>query len=333
MDGFGTRSLGSPERDALIPHIWSTLFLVVPAVSTTFASMARMFSKVGPAEFGWLLVDEAGQALPQAAVGALMRTKRAVVVGDPIQIEPVVILPDQLTDAICLKFGIDPTVFNAPAASAQTLADSATEYFGRFETKYGSREVGVPLLVHRRCGEPMFTISNSIAYENLMVQAKPAGQSAIRDCLGPSRWIDANGRGQDKWCQAEGEVVLDCLRRLRASGCVPDIYVVTPFVVVQDRLRELLRRNGVLEGWVDDPYGWVRERIGTVHTVQGREAEAVIFVLGAPEAIQRGARGWAGGKPNLLNVAVTRAKEAVYVIGNRELWKQAGVFQILDRLM
>ncbi|WP_397517413.1 hypothetical protein [Rhizobium ruizarguesonis] len=98
-------------------------------------------------------------------------------------------------------------------------------------------------------------------------------------------------------CQAEGDVVVDCLRRLRASGCVPNIYIVTPFVVVQDRLRELLRRDGVLESWVDDPYSWVRERIGTVHTVQGREAEAVIFVLGAPEAAQRGARGWAGGSP------------------------------------
>jgi len=333
MDGFGTRSLGSPERDAFIPHLWSTLFLVVPAVSTTFASVARMFSKVGPAELGWLLVDEAGQALPQAAVGALMRTKRAVVVGDPIQIEPVVILPDHLTDAICLKFGVDPTIFNAPTASAQTLADSATEYFGTFETKYGAREVGVPLLVHRRCSDPMFAISNSIAYENLMVQAKSAGPSAIRDCLGKSRWIDVQGRGQDKWCQAEGDVVVDCLRRLRASGCIPNVYIVTPFVVVQDRLRELLRRDGLLEGWVDDPYSWVRERIGTVHTVQGREAEAVIFVLGAPEAAQRGARGWAGGRPNLLNVAITRAKETVYVVGNRELWKQAGVFQVLDQLL
>jgi energy-coupling factor transporter ATP-binding protein EcfA2 len=332
MDGFGTRSLGTPERDALIPHLWSTLFLVVPAVSTTFASVARMFAKIGPGEFGWLLVDEAGQALPQAAVGAVMRTKRTVVVGDPIQIEPVVILPDQLTDAICLRFGVEPLTFNPPTASAQTLADSATEYFGTFET-FGTREVGVPLLVHRRCSDPMFTISNSIAYENLMVQAKPQMQSTIRDCLGQSRWIDVEGRGQDKWCQAEGEVVLDCLRRLRASGCAPDIYIVTPFVVVQDRLRELLRRDGLLEGWMSDPYNWVRERIGTVHTVQGREAEAVIFVLGAPEAAQRGARGWAGGRPNLLNVAVTRAKEAVYVVGNRELWKSAGVFQMLDRLL
>ncbi|WP_210242189.1 MULTISPECIES: AAA domain-containing protein [unclassified Mesorhizobium] len=57
------------------------------------------------------------------------------------------------------------------------------------------------------------------------------------------------------------------------------------------------------------------ERVGTVHTVQGREAEAIFFILGAPNAEQRGARGWAGGRPNLLNVAVTRAKEVVYVIG------------------
>src|SRR5690606_31538688 len=33
MDGFGVRSLGNAERDALIPHLWSTLFLLVPVVS------------------------------------------------------------------------------------------------------------------------------------------------------------------------------------------------------------------------------------------------------------------------------------------------------------
>ena len=180
MDGFGVRSLGNAERDALIPHLWSTLFLLVPVVSTTFASVARMFGRIDPEEFGWLLIDEAGQALPQAAVGALMRTRRAVVVGDPIQIEPVVVLPDQLTEAMCHQFGIDPLIYNPPGASAQTLADSATEYFGTFETKFGTREVGVPLLVHRRCDEPMFSVSNMIAYENLMVQAKTVKASAIR---------------------------------------------------------------------------------------------------------------------------------------------------------
>jgi hypothetical protein len=45
---------------------------------------------------------------------------------------------------------------------------------------------------------------------------------------------------------------------------------------------------------------------------------------------QAGARNWAGGRPNLLNVAVTRAKEALYVVGNRQLWRRAGLFRELD---
>jgi superfamily I DNA and/or RNA helicase len=292
-----------------------------------------MFRSIGPCEFGWLLVDEAGQALPQAAVGALLRTQRAIVVGDPIQIEPIVVLPDQLTEAMCQQFGIDPLFYNAPGASTQTLADSATEYFGSFETRFGTREVGVPLLVHRRCDEPMFSISNAIAYENQMVQAKAPGKSPIRDVLGSSRWIHIEGHGQEKWCKQEGNAVVDFVRQIRTAGCAADFYVVTPFVVVQDRMRELLRASGVLDGWVEKPDAWVYERVGTVHTVQGREAEAVFFVLGAPEDAQRGARAWAGGRPNLLNVAVTRAQDALYVVGNRKLWKTAGVFQTLDEYL
>jgi superfamily I DNA and/or RNA helicase len=95
-------------------------------------------------------------------------------------------------------------------------------------------------------------------------------------------------------------------------------------------MRALIRQSGILEGWVNDIASWPYERVGTVHTVQGREAEAVIFLLGAPNPDQRGARSWAGSKPNLLNVAITRAKEAIYVVGNREQWKVAGHFQKLS---
>lgn len=78
-----------------------------------------------PAALGWLLVDEAGQASPQQAVGALMRAGRAIVVVDPIQVPPVVLLPERLTNAICRSFGVDAGRFAAPAASVQTLADDA----------------------------------------------------------------------------------------------------------------------------------------------------------------------------------------------------------------
>jgi superfamily I DNA and/or RNA helicase len=118
---------------------------------------------------------------------------------------------------------------------------------------------------------------------------------------------------------------------IQAGAKPDDLYVITPFVIIQDRLRQIVRENGVLDGWVVDTWRWTNERIGTVHTVQGREAEAVILVLGAPHPAQTGARGWAGGRPNLLNVAVTRAKEVICVIGNRQLWREAGLFRELDK--
>ena len=151
LDNYGTKSFDNPEKDSLITDLWATFFLVVPVVSTTFASVSKMFSRIGQEDLGWLLIDEAGQALPQAAVGAVLRSKRAVVVGDPLQIEPIVVLPESLTEKICENFTVDPELYNPPFASAQTLADRATGYLGSFETPFGTREVGVPLLVHRRC--------------------------------------------------------------------------------------------------------------------------------------------------------------------------------------
>ncbi len=320
-------------RRALIPDLWTSLFLVVPMVSTTLAAVDRMLHDLPPQSLGWLLVDEAGQALPQAAVGALMRTRRSLVIGDPMQIEPIVPLPDTLTTAICRHMGVEPEQYAAPVASVQTLADAASPYVSEFQTRTGSREVGVPLLVHRRCAEPMFSISNAVAYANLMVAAKEQTTSSVRDTLGPSTWFHVEGSPEEKWCPEEGQEVLRLLRGLAAKGLVkPDVFVITPFRIVQDRLRQLVRENSVLMDLgveENERRKWAEDRIGTVHTVQGREAEAVIFVLGAPSPAQVGARNWAGGRPNLLNVAVSRAKEALYVIGNRRLWREAGLFSSL----
>lgn len=319
MNVFSAGPMHGESKRKLLGDLWSTLFLVVPVVSTTFASVDRMLGDLPPRAMGWLLIDEAGQALPQAAVGAVMRAKRSIVVGDPLQIPPVVTLPDRLTSEICKFFKVNREAWAAPDASAQTLADRATRFQAAFRSDQGPRRVGVPLLVHRRCQEPMFGISNWIAYDGQMVYATESyGEGAISPVLGPTKWIDVDGDAESKWCPAEGEEVVSLLKRLVDAGVAkPDVFIITPFRIVDQEMRRRLERESGI-------YEWMKNRVGTIHTVQGREAEAVILILGAPRASQNGARSWAAGMPNILNVAVSRAKQNLYVVGSHGAWSGVG---------
>jgi hypothetical protein len=327
MDIFSGGPPQDEEKRKLLGDLWSTLFLVVPVLSTTFASVERMLGDLPVGSIGWLLIDEAGQALPQAAVGAIMRAKRSIVVGDPLQIPPVVTLPERLNAEFCKFFKIDKPVWAPPDASAQTLADRASRFQAAFRSDQGPRRVGVPLLVHRRCQEPMFGISNRIAYDGQMVHAPGLHNAGrIGSALGSSVWFDLNGEADSKWCPAEGEFVVTLLKKIVRAGITePDLFIITPFRIVAQELRRVLEREALLLSALKvDIREWLTDRVGTIHTVQGREADSVILVLGAPKASQNGARNWAAGTPNILNVAVSRAKQNLYVVGSRGAWSGVG---------
>ena len=51
----------------------------------------------------WVIVDEASQATPQSALLLMQKTKRLIVVGDPMQLRPVVTLPESLSELLCGK--------------------------------------------------------------------------------------------------------------------------------------------------------------------------------------------------------------------------------------
>ncbi|MFN3877347.1 MAG: DEAD/DEAH box helicase [Brevundimonas sp.] len=326
MDVFSGGPPQDPAKRALLGELWSTLFMVTPVLSTTFASVERMLGDLPPDSLGWLLVDEAGQALPQAAIGAVMRARRAIIVGDPLQIPPVVTLPERLNVEIADFFKIHRPSWLAPEASTQIVADRVSPFQAAFKSDVGPRQVGIPLLVHRRCQEPMFSISNRIAYDGQMVHTPGQKVSAIGDGLGPSTWHDIDGDADSKWSPDEGEQVVSLLHKIAAAGIRnPDVFVITPFRIVAQELRARLKGERELFAQFGvDIDEWLTDRVGTIHTVQGREAEAVILVLGAPKASQNGARAWAAGTPNILNVAVSRAKQRLYVVGSHGAWRGVG---------
>jgi hypothetical protein len=305
------------SREA-IRSAWASLFMVVPVLSSTFASFARSFGSLGAGEIGWLLVDEAGQASPQAAVGALWRSRRAVLVGDPLQLQPIVSVSDAVLEHMRTRYGVE-THWLPNRQSAQTLADEATSW-GKMLGPAGRKKwVGLPLVVHRRCDRPMYELANRIAYDGAMVYGTiaPPPDKETKASL-PSGWLHTAGPSMANWVPAEGHVLRQLLAILRGDGVAnDDIAVITPFKAVRQRLGGYLPAKMVH---------------GTIHTMQGKESAVVVLVLGGNTNAD-GARNWAVSEPNLLNVAATRAKRRFYVIGDIDDWKRRQLFcDVMDLL-
>ena len=153
-------------------ELWRLLFMIFPCVSTTLASVERMCASMPPGCLGHAVIEEAGQATPQSVLGVLMRSKRAMIIGDERQLEPVVIIPDALER--CLAEGLEPALkkrFSPLSSSAQAVADTLNPFGTLLQEEGGSGVwLGCPLYLHRRCSSPMFEIANSIAYGGMMIQ-------------------------------------------------------------------------------------------------------------------------------------------------------------------
>lgn len=335
--------------------LWRDLFTIVPVVTTTFASAGRMLADFGPDDLGTVVIDEAGQAPAYQAVPLLSQARRAVIVGDPQQLEPVVTLDPELLQGVMGSAGLD-TRWSPDYASVQHLADAASQVGTEITSAGGSAWVGLPLRAHFRCANPMFDIANRISYDGQMVlQREPEAKSV--STLGGigSMWIDTPLAPEDKhWGTADAERLIGLLER-EAPSTELDVFVIAPFreaVVGASKAVRSLDRRAATSSTVAapcDPHqcsppadmagalgqrapttwaDWAKDHVGTIHTFQGREAKTVILVLAA--SVERpGARRWAANKPNLLNVAVTRAKERLIVIGNREAWSKLTYFDVL----
>lgn len=300
----------TPEQ---LKAAWDWVNFAIPVISTTFASFGKMFSFMKDENIANLFIDEAGQATPLQAVGAVMRSKRIMAVGDPDQIEPVLTLDSNMLSLIRKNYEISEKFLSAES-SVQTLVDCCSKYGYYKKCNDGDMWIGIPLWVHRRCKDPMFSISNKISYGDKMVLAKEC-----RGSIGKAKWIDIKGVAIDKYVAEQGDWLKQELDKKEIDK--DKVYVISPFrnVVTQIKKLKILKDSNV----------------GTVHTFQGKETSIVYLVLGADHQSKSSA-AWAVSKPNIINVAATRAKDEFYIIGDKQLYKSLAsrtieqTFEVLD---
>ncbi|MCL2102110.1 MAG: AAA domain-containing protein, partial [Fibromonadales bacterium] len=310
------------DREMAYGCLLNTLFFVVPVISTTFASVRSFLDGIQPDDLGILVVDESGQATPQSALGAIWRTQKAIVVGDPLQVEPIMTTPIELYQ----RFADDndlPSAYRIPELSVQMLADAQNPYGGAREINGHQLWLGCPLVVHRRCIEPMFSMSNQIAYSGRMFYKTASPKSETRFLLDKSVWFDVPGKeigSKNHTVPGQIDLVASLLTKAVIQfGDLPDLYIITPFTSVRRSLKQKLRpllKELLAEVDANDIDDWLKNNCGTIHTFQGKEANEVLLVLGCDAQQGMGAAHWVGQKPNIINVAVSRAKYRVGIIGS-----------------
>lgn len=277
---------------------------------------ARRFPP-NPALFDLVIIDEASQCAVPHMIPLLFRARHALVIGDVMQLAHIAsIAPDQET---AIRRG---TGLRADWLEKNRLAFRRHSAFHAAERAAGG---SILLDEHFRCHPDIAAISNDLFYGGaLTVLTDPRSRPALaRPAV---TWARVSGHALrpgsgGSWVNAaEINKVAECVDYL-LKHLPPDatIGVVTPFTGQKDALRRRLPRED-------------RIRVGTVHTFQGGERDAMVFSLVAGDGMHPAAINWVAGQLNLWNVAITRARSHLIVVGNAELWQRcAGVGATLLR--
>ncbi|GMV37131.1 MAG: hypothetical protein AMXMBFR61_16390 [Fimbriimonadales bacterium] len=250
--------------------------------------------------FDLLIVDEASACDPASLIPLLYRAKRAVIVGDPHQlthifqrnVEQVVPVPQ-------LRSAGGAVVGASFSASSFHLASQITP-----------DPVQRTLLDHFRCPPPIIRFSSRRFYGGILRIRTSDRPDAIatRAVDGPHE----TARGRSKTNRKQVEAVCDVLQSLRDRFPGESLGVVTPWRAFKEDVRAELLAHPVLSEHLRSN----RLIADTAHGFQGTEVDNVVFATVLGDDADTSALSWLEN-PNLFNVAITRARKRLIVVGSR----------------
>ncbi|MEU0487716.1 AAA domain-containing protein [Nocardiopsis sp. NPDC006139] len=289
------------------------LVRTVRAWAVTSRSVRGVFPP-DPGLFDLVVVDEATQCTVADLVPLLYRARRALVIGDPHQLQPVDPLDSEDDRRLQAVHGLDRALLEERSLG---LTGASAYHAAASALVEGGGEV-LWLDEHYRCHPDIIAPVNRRFYGGrLSVRTDTASLAApVEPAV---RWIDVQGsceRPRAGSClnRKEGEAVLELLRELWRT-LPPDagIGVVSPFAAQVRWFEENLGEQAA-----------ERIRVGTAHRFQGGERDVVVISPTAATGVHRNAGQWALSRQNLWNVAATRARSRLYIVGDRRYWEEKG---------
>lgn len=261
--------------------------------------------------FDLVIIDEASQCDIASAIPLIYRTKQLCVIGDPLQLKHITSINMSEEKTIKDFLGLSDCPY------LQYKERSLWDYSAELISKVYNDNRPVVLTEHYRCQPRIIGYSNDIFYTRRLGTTLNVRTKDTRPDILPKDiiWIDIKGKQKSDNINVNEEEALQSVslaRKLVSEYKDISIGIVTPFKDQAEKINSLLTtdlRNIVVAD--------------TVHKFQGDEKDIMIYSLVVTDNSPEKKIVWIDQiVPNLVNVAVTRAKQTLYVLGNREYIKR-----------
>ena len=216
-------------------------------------------------------------------------------------------------------------------------------FWGEEETEEETACGGLFLSEHRRCIDSIIEYCNDLLYDGKLepkrgnaqkaaIGLPPMGFSAVDGAAvqsGTSRKNPREAQVVATWIKQNFERLFAAYNEASISEEHPEgdadpkkiVGVVTPFAAQANEVKARLRKLGSVTLRGEEHKLASIVTVGTAHKLQGAECPVVLFSLvydakSTPTFVEN--------NPNLMNVAVSRAKDAFIVFGSEALMAQAG---------
>ncbi|PWK23001.1 AAA domain-containing protein [Arcicella aurantiaca] len=278
----------------LISEYSEEVFKLVPcwlASPETVSAIFPLQTNDNQPFFDLIIFDEASQCFAEQGIPALFRGKQIVIAGDSKQLQP--------NDLYRVRF--ENETDDLPELEIDSLLDLACQYLPQTQLKGHYRSRSLDLIDFSNRYFYKNTLSLLPDFEDINLQ-KPAIQ-----------YLKVDGVWENNTNPIEAESVISLVEKLSKESPEKSIGIVTFNAKQQSLIQDLIEAKTRI---FKHPLF-----IKNIENVQGDERDFIIFSVGyAPDSkgkmsMQFGSLNAQGGE-NRLNVAVTRAKEKVFVVSS-----------------